>query len=92
MSEEFGGDIITITDDDGVEYELEHLDTLDFQGETYVAFATAESADNEEVEIVIFRTDEEDGEEVFEAVEDESLLEEVYNLFMERIDVEEEDE
>ena len=28
MSEEFGPDFITVTDEDGNEFELEHLDTL----------------------------------------------------------------
>jgi hypothetical protein len=32
MSEEFGSDFITITDDDGNQYELEHLDTLEIDG------------------------------------------------------------
>ena len=29
MSEEFGPDFITVTDEDGNDFELEHLDTLD---------------------------------------------------------------
>ena len=38
MSEEYGADFITITDEDGNEFELEHLDTLEYNGETYMAF------------------------------------------------------
>ena len=30
MSEEYGNDFITLTDEDGNEVELEHLDTLEF--------------------------------------------------------------
>ncbi len=86
MSEEYGGDLVTITDEDGTEYQLEHLDTLEYMDETYMAFATAESSDSEEVEVVIFKVVEEDGEEVFESIEDDALMEEVYNLFMERIE------
>ena len=33
MSEEFGSDFITIVDDDGQEFELEVLDTMDYNGE-----------------------------------------------------------
>ena len=29
MSEEFGPDFITVTDEDGNDFELEHLDTLE---------------------------------------------------------------
>ena len=35
MSEEFGPDFITVTDEDGNEFELEHLDTLEYNGQTY---------------------------------------------------------
>ena len=35
--EDFGSDFITITDEDGVEYELEILSELDYQGAHYLA-------------------------------------------------------
>ena len=38
MSEEFGPDFITVTDEDGNEFELEHLDTLEHEGTIYMAF------------------------------------------------------
>ena len=41
MSEEFGPDFITVTDEDGNEFELEHLDTLEYNGQTYMAFFPA---------------------------------------------------
>ena len=41
MSEEFGPDFITVTDEDGNEFELEHVDTLDYNGQTYMAFFPA---------------------------------------------------
>ena len=91
MSQGNGSDIITVTDDDGEEYELEHLDTLEYEGETYMAFATAETADSDEVEVIIFHVVEEDGEEVFESVDDDELMEKIYALFMERIENEEDD-
>ena len=90
MSEDYGDDFITITDEEGVEYELEHLDTLTHNGETYMAFATAETVDSEEVEIIIFHVVEEDGEELFEGIDDEDLMEEIYKLFMDRIEESEE--
>ena len=34
MSEEFGPDFITVTDEDGNEFELEHLDTIEYNGGT----------------------------------------------------------
>ena len=38
MSEEYGANFITVTDDDGNEFELEHLDTIEYNGQTYLAF------------------------------------------------------
>ncbi len=90
MSE--GYDYITVTDEEGNEYALEHLDSLEHNDVTYMAFATAETADEDEVEVVVFRVVEEDGEEVFESIEEEDLLSEVYALFMERLEQADEDE
>ena len=38
MSKEFGNDFITIVDDDGAEFELELLDTMDYNGGSFAAF------------------------------------------------------
>ena len=38
MSEEYGANFITVTDDEGNEFELEHLDTMELNGTTYMAF------------------------------------------------------
>ena len=48
MSEEFGPDFITVTDEDGNEFELEHLGTLEYNGQTYMAFFPAVSGTEEE--------------------------------------------
>jgi uncharacterized protein YrzB (UPF0473 family) len=83
---EYGSDFITLTDEDGNEVELEHLDTLEYEGETYMAFGIADPEDAEdEVAVVIMTAVEVDGEEMLEEVQDEALLEEVYGLFLERI-------
>ena len=46
MEELFGPDFITVTDEDGNEFELEHLDTLEHEGETYMAFSPAAPLDD----------------------------------------------
>ena len=89
---EYGNDYITLTDEDGNEVELEHLDTLEYDGETFMAFGVADSDDDEEMAVVIMQAVEIDGEEMLEEVQDEPLLEEVYNLFLERIGEEEDEE
>ena len=84
MSEEFGSDFITVTDDDGNSFELEHLDTLELDGETYMAFLPADMDENsEDYGIVLLKTVEENGEEMFVTIDDPEELERVHNRFME---------
>ncbi len=83
MSEEFGSDFITIIDDDGQEFELEILDSMDYNGSTYVAFLPANMDENDpDYGLVILRSVIENGEELFESVDDEDELNDVYEHFM----------
>ena len=94
MSDLYGDDIITITDEDGVEYVLEVLATLEVDGSTYYALVPAGSEDddeNAELDVSILKAVEENGEEILCAIEDEEELERIYNIMMEQI-FEEEDE
>jgi predicted transcriptional regulator YdeE len=79
---DFGDDYYTVTDEEGNEYELEHLDTLELDGNTYMAFVEAGEID--EPEMIIFKVVEENGEELFASIEDDDELERVYGAFMER--------
>lgn len=83
MEQEYGGDIISITDEDGVEYELEVLATVSYNGADYLALTPADAHDDEEeLEVSILKSVEEDGEPLLIAVEDEEELENVYDLLM----------
>ena len=92
MAEDFGSDFMTIVDEDGTEYELEILSTLEYNGSTYLAVIPAADPDEEqELEVSILKSVDEDGESVLCAIEDEGELETVYNLIMDQL-YEEEDE
>lgn len=84
MSEEFGGDFITIIDDDGQEFELEVLDTMDYNGETYTAFLPADMDESDpDYGMVILRVvQDENGEELYESIDDDEKLQDVYEHFM----------
>ncbi len=83
MEEAYGPDIITISDEDGVEYELEVLAELEYEGSTYLALTPADAEEPEEMEVSILRReDDADGEPVLSAVEDEQELENVYAALM----------
>ena len=85
MEDQFGSDFITIEDEDGVEYELEVLTTLDYNGSTYLAVVPADSADEEDLEVSILKSVDEDGESILCAIEDEQELETVYGLIMDSL-------
>lgn len=96
MSEEFGPDFITVTDEDGNEFELELVDTLEHNGETYYAFFPAVGeddetgepqdvdADDEEYGLVILKAIVENGEELLSTPDSDEELDQIYQLFMER--------
>ena len=92
MEDQYGSDFITIVDEDGTEYELEVLSTLDYNGETYMAVIPAgEQAEEFELEVSILKSVEENGEGILCAIEDEQELQAVYDLIMDSL-YEEEDE
>lgn len=96
MSEEYGPDFITVTDEDGNDIELEFLDVLEHGGQVYMAFfpAVEEGADedSEDYGIVILKSIEENGEELLSTPDSDEELNEVYDLFMERLFTDEEGE
>ncbi len=92
MEEQYGSDFMTIVDEDGTEYELEVLSSLEYNGCTYLAVIPAGSEEEESLEVSILKSVEEDGEPILCAIEDENELETVYNMIMDQLYEEEEDE
>ena len=93
MSEDYGSDFISVTDEDGNEFELEHLGTLEHDGVTYMAFVPADmEEDDEDFGMIILQVISENGEELLADVDDEDLLNRVYDQFMEELFQEEDEE
>lgn len=93
MEDQFGSDFITISDEDGTEYELEVLSTLEYNGSTYLAVVPAgDSLEQLQLEVSILKSVEEDGELLLCAIEDEAELQSVYDLIMDALYEEEEEE
>ena len=91
--EDFGSDFITIVDEDGQEYELEVLSTLEYDGNTYLAVIPAgEHAEEFQLEVSILKSVEEDGEAILSAIENEEELQAVYDLIMDSLYEEEEED
>ena len=90
MADEYGSDFMTIVDEDGTEFELEILSTLEYNGQTYLAVVPATDDEQEDLEVSILKSVEEDGEPILCAIEDEAELEAVYTLIMDELYAEEE--
>ena len=87
MADQYGSDFMTITDEDGTEYELEVLTTVEYNGFTYLAVipADGEPHDLASLEISILKSVDEDGESILCAIEDEDELQAVEQLIMDQL-------
>ena len=87
MADNYGSDFISIVDDDGTEYELEVLTTLEYNGNTYLAVIPADANDDGSLnlEVTILKSVEEDGESVLCTIEDEEELSAVNDLIMDEL-------
>lgn len=96
MDENYGPNFITLTDEDGNDIELEYVDALEHNGQTYMAFFPTLDEDMDEAAaedygLVILKSVMENGEELLSTLESDEELNEVYDLFMEQILADEEE-
>ena len=85
MADEYGSDFITITDEDGNEFEVEVLSTVEYNGASYIAVIPADGEDDLRLEVSILKSVEEDGEPLLCAIDDEAELQAVYDLVMDSL-------
>ena len=85
MADEYGSDFITITDEDGNEFEVEVLSTVEYNGVSYMAVIPADGEDDLRLEVSILKSVEEDGEPLLCAIDDEAELQAVYDLVMDSL-------
>ena len=74
--------LLTLTDENGVETEFEYLDCIVYNEVEYLVLIPAQEDSNEIVILEIQPVDEEN--ENYVAVEDEAVLDAVYDIFKER--------
>ena len=94
MSDAYGGNFVSLTDEEGNEIELEHLDTIEYNGAVYMAFYPVEEAgedgeppeeENEDAGLILLKVVDVDGEEQLATLDSEEELEAVYQRFMESL-------
>jgi len=79
-------EVYTLTDEDGKESDFELIGRLDDSGQSYVALAPVETdeeseADDEEGSFIVLKVVEEDGEEIFETIEDDEEFDRIADIF-----------
>lgn len=87
--------IVELTDEDGKVVQFEHIDTVEYEGSAYVLLLPMEpleGMEEDEEGVVILRIVEGDEEDVYEGVEDEDLLDAVFEKYLETADEEDLDE
>ena len=81
--------IVTLKDEDGNDIKFEFLDLIEYQGEEYVVLLPAEEEEDAEPdEVVILQlekgSDENSEEETYVSVDDENILNAVFEIFKEK--------
>ena len=79
--------IITLNDEDGNEVEFELLDLIEYEGEEYVVLLPTEEEGEEEIDEVLilkYEENESEDEESYVIVEDEDVLNNVFEIFKEK--------
>ena len=85
MQEEYTN-VITLTDSDGSDEDFEVLDIVPYKEHEYVVMLPVddESDSPEAVILELLEAEEDNEEDMLQGVEDEEILNAVFNLFMEK--------
>ena len=86
MADGFGSNYITISDDDGNNYEFEHHDTIELNDTFYLACLPTDIDENDpDYGIVILKQEEGEDGELYLVVPDEEESETAYDEYMRRL-------
>ena len=89
-NEDYDPDLVTLTDDEGKEYNFEVLDAIETDSDRYLAllplYDDAQKMLDDSGELVIVKVCEENGEEFFCEIEDDDEYETVADAFVDRLE------
>lgn len=87
MADELEKNILILTDEDGKDFEVEHLDTVEYNNQVYAAFIPATMSLEDSYELIIMKIElADDGEEYLVTLEDEDEEAELFQIFSERLE------
>jgi len=89
-NENYGNDLVSVVDENGVEHVFEELDRIETDDGRYVAllpvYDSAEEIIDSDGELIILSVvEDEDGETYLEPIEDDALFDEIGAIFEERL-------
>lgn len=87
--DEFAADLLTLTDDDGVETEFQILDQIDTDEGHFMALLPVEEADDEDENgsyYILREEEDENGESMLAEIEDDALLDRLAAIFESHFD------
>lgn len=91
MADNYDNGLVTVLDEDGNEHEFELLDAIETENGRFIALLPvyAEASDYEDLdddgELIILSVENENGEDTLVAIEDQSLFDEIADIFEERL-------
>ena len=94
MDEELNeGIYVELTDDEGEKFTLEICGDVEYEDELFRVFLPADMDENDpDFGFIILKVVEDNGEESYDSVDDDELLEKVYALYMEEAFSDEEED
>ncbi|MCR5808453.1 MAG: DUF1292 domain-containing protein [Clostridiales bacterium] len=92
MEENYEGAVITLIADDGTPIDFEHVLTFMYDNERYMALTPAIDTEDEEADIVFMRVEKVDGEDGLAPIENEVLLDELFEVFCDLMEGEDGDD
>lgn len=79
--------IVTLLDENGKEVQFDLVMTFDYEGKRYAALLPMDDVDGvADDEVVLLEIVREGGDEIYQAIENPVLLDEVFNEFIELFD------
>lgn len=84
---EVDSNIVTLKDEEGNDVDFEFLDLIEYEGENYVILLPADEEAEDSDEVVILKEETSDPnseEETYGSVEDEEILNKVFEIFKEK--------
>lgn len=83
FAEEYEAEIITLEDDLGNEKDFEFLDTVEYDGDEYIVLLPVD--EEEQDEVMILRVESlNDEDETYAGIDDEEILQAVFDIFKDR--------